>query len=107
MVGMGADHKNFNSCRCWRCFIQDNFTSICLMLIMLFALGLTVKLMHEDKIDDKYVTWFEGFATGAFSTWTLALRTSTSDRHPDNHSTPPVAPPPPPPDPPAPEVKGE
>lgn len=67
------DHVN---CRCWSCFIQDNFTSFALFFMVVIALGLTVGLMHEASIDDKYVTWLEGFTAGAFSAWALALRTN-------------------------------
>lgn len=63
-------------CRSWRCWIQDNFTAVALLIVLFVCLLLVVILMHEDSIDDKYVTWFEGFAAGVFSTWTLALKGS-------------------------------
>lgn len=63
-------------CRCWKCWLQDNFTSVALLFLVVVVLCLVVVLMHEAKIDDKYVTWLEGFAGGAFSTWTLSLKTA-------------------------------
>lgn len=69
------------ACRSWRCFIQDNFTAVALLGVLFVSVVLVVLLMHEDKIDDKYVTWFEGFVMGIFSTWTLALKGSNSGQH--------------------------
>jgi hypothetical protein len=72
--------QNHTNCRCWTCFIQDNFTSVSLMFVVLVGLTLMVVLMHEQKIDDKYVTWFEGFVAGGFSAWTLALKGAPIDK---------------------------
>lgn len=65
----------------WRTFSQENFTAVALLGLLLFALVALIVLMHEDKIDDKYVTWLEGFAAGVFSTLNLALRGSNSGQH--------------------------
>lgn len=64
------------NCRCWKCWLQDNFTAVALYFLVLIGLGIMVWIMHEEKIDDKYVTWFEGFVAGVFSAWTLSLKTN-------------------------------
>lgn len=69
------------SCRSWRCFIQDNFTSVALFGLLIICLALLILLMHEDKIDDKYVVWQEGFTAGIFSAWTLSLKSATTGQH--------------------------
>jgi hypothetical protein len=71
-------HQN---CTCWRCFVQQNFTAVALLYIVTVSMVLTFILMHEDKIDDKYVTFFGGFLTGAFSTLTLALKGAVDKPH--------------------------
>ena len=81
------------NCRCWKCWAQDNFTSLALFFVVLVGLGLLVLLIHEAKIDDKYVTWFEGFVAGAFSTWTLALKTVMPEKPHIPDQTVPTPPP--------------
>ena len=73
-----ADPPN---CRCWRCWSQDNFTAVALFGVLIGSIALLVILMHEDKIDDKYVTWMEGFVAGVFSAWTLALNRPADKPH--------------------------
>lgn len=81
-----ATHQDHHAgiCRCWRCFIQDNFTAIALLAIVVLGVSLVVILMHEQSIEDKYVTWLEGFAGGAFSTWTLSLKGDKPHQVPPN-----------------------
>jgi len=73
-----ADDKQ---CSCWRCWVQSNFTPIVLLLIVFVSFVATVVLMHEDSIDDKYVTWLEGFCMGAMTSLAVALRASTPVSH--------------------------
>lgn len=47
-------------------------------------MALLVIVMHEKSIPDKDLDWIEGFVAGAFSTWTLSLRTN------DNKPAPPA-----------------
>lgn len=80
-----ATHQDHGGqCRCWTCFIQDNFTAIALLGIVVLGVTLVVVLMHEQSIEDKYVTWLEGFAGGAFSTWTLSLKGDKPHQVPPN-----------------------
>jgi len=72
---MPNDHHE-NSCRCWSCWAQENFTAVALFFIVIIGLGITVWVMHEPWIDKERLTFLEGFVGGAFSTWTLALRTN-------------------------------
>ena len=65
----------------WRAFTQGNFTAVVLLGLLLMSMASVVVLMHEEKIDDKYVTWLEGFAMGVFSTLNLALRSANSGQH--------------------------
>lgn len=65
----------------WRAFSQSNFTAVVLLGLLMLSMASVVVLMHEDKIDDKYVTWLEGFAMGVFSTLNLALRSANSGQH--------------------------
>lgn len=70
-----SDHS---SCSCWRCWFQQNLTPIVLFLFVLLGFLSTVGLMHEEKIDDKYVTWLEGFTMGAMTSLAVALKNSGS-----------------------------
>jgi len=73
--------QSIPSCRSWRCWFQDNFTALALFSLLIICLALLILLMHEDKIDDKYVTWMEGFTAGIFSALMLALKGATSGQH--------------------------
>lgn len=65
----------------WRAFVQENFTAVALFILLIICLGLLIVLMHEASIDDKYVTWLEGFTAGIFSAWTLSLKSAASGQH--------------------------
>jgi hypothetical protein len=67
--------------------LQDNFTAAALFFLVIVGIGVLITVMHEKGIDDKYVTWFEGFVSGAFSTWTLSLK--TTDNSPKAPTPPP------------------
>ena len=66
-------------CHCWRCFFQNNFTAVSLFIFLIICLALTILLIHEKSVDDKFATWMEGFTGGVFSAWTLALKAWTPD----------------------------
>lgn len=74
---MADTNDNHVGCRCWRCWCQDNFTAVALFFVVILGLGLVVLVMHEPSVNEKSLTFLEGFVGGAFSTWTLALRTAT------------------------------
>lgn len=98
---MANKPENHLNCRCWKCFIQDNFTAVALFFMVVFGLVLTLIMMHEPKMNEKSLNFIEGFVGGAFSTWTLSLRTSEK---PTPHVDPPPPPAPEPEVPPAPSV---
>ena len=91
---------NDTSCSCWRCWTQSNFTALALLWIVLLSFLATVILMHEDRIEDKYVTWLEGFCGGAMTSLAVALKTSSSSVAPHLPQQAPSAAPPDPPNPP-------
>ncbi len=65
----------------WRAFVQENFTAVALFILLIICLALLIILMHEMTIDDKYVTWLEGFTAGIFSAWTLSLKSAATGQH--------------------------
>lgn len=74
-------HNDSQSCACWRCWAQNNFTAVALGFIVVLALSMLVILMHEPSIPAGDITWMEGFAAGAFSSWTLALKGAVEKPH--------------------------
>lgn len=70
-----------HTCTCWSCWLQGNFTPIVLFFMVVISLVATVILMHEDKIDDKYVTWLEGFCGGAMTSLAVSLKGSNATVH--------------------------
>lgn len=60
----------------WRCWVQQNLTVLILLWLVGVSFFATVILMHEAKIDDKYVTWLEGFCGGATTSLAVAMKSS-------------------------------
>lgn len=73
-LGAHVDHAN---CSCWRCWFQSNFTPLALLAIVIVSFIATVALMHEATIDDKYVTWLEGFCAGAMTSLAVSMKSAT------------------------------
>jgi hypothetical protein len=73
-------------CSCWRCWFQSNFTPIVLLGIVFVSFVATVVLMHESSIEDKYVTWLEGFCGGAMTSLAVALKATGSVSHSTTNS---------------------
>lgn len=64
----------------WRAWIQLNFTPFVLLVIVLLSLTATVSLMHEALIEDKYVTWLEGFSAGAMTSLAVSLKSANTGK---------------------------
>lgn len=78
---MAAPDKHTSNCKCWHCFIQENFTSVSLFFVVIFGMILAVVVMHEKNISEKGVDFVFGFVGGAFSTWTLSLKSTNQGQH--------------------------
>lgn len=62
-----------NECSCWKCWFQHHFNCILLLFLLTVSLLATIVLMHEQIIEDKYVTWLEGWDAGIMTALTTSL----------------------------------
>lgn len=70
------------TCRCWRCWTQDNFTVIVLFVLVIVSLSLTILIMHEKSLPDEYAKWAQGWTGGLLTGLTLAMNNSASANRP-------------------------
>lgn len=70
------------TCRCWKCFLQDNFTVIILFALVIISLGMTIAIMHEKSLPDDYAKWAQGFTAGILSGLMLAMNRPAEKPHP-------------------------
>ena len=67
--------------RTWRAWVQDNFTMLILLGLVLASLFLTILLMHEKAIPDEYAKWAQGFTEGLLTSLTLAMNRPAEKPH--------------------------
>lgn len=61
-------------CRPWAAFIQENFTVLVLLFLVVMSFGATLLIMHEQKEPDEYAKWAQGFTAGLLTSLTLAMK---------------------------------
>ena len=69
------------TCHCWRCWFQQNFSVILLSILLIMSVFATLTLMHEESIADKYVIGLEGWDAGLLTALGVALKPDGSKQN--------------------------
>ncbi len=78
---MQSKDNHSNGCKCWSCFIQENFTAVLFAVVLLISLAAVISLMHEASMNKDKLAWLEGLALTVMNLLALALKPSNAGQH--------------------------